>query len=324
MLSWWPFGGSSTSTAAPMRAPSGEHGSEHVQGNTLPPPAPDAGPVIDAVLTFAPNVPPPITRTHPATLRATITSEVVVKPLTKRYKFTFWTFNGSVPGPMIRARAGDTLELTHINLDPTGMAHNIDFHAVSGPGGGAGLTFVEKGEERVARFKLINPGLYVYHCAAAPLPIHVANGMYGLILVEPEEGMTHVDKEYYVMQSEFYFDAPTDGSTVIEDTSYVQGMREQPEVVVFNGECVCARAANAIILACAAGTRAGAEGALTDKQVLTAKVHDRVRIFFGERPLVALADGPGDGRGEARAPYSFGLADAPSCCARAQATAAPI
>jgi FtsP/CotA-like multicopper oxidase with cupredoxin domain len=247
-LSWWPFGGD--------KSPSGDP--------TQLPPVPDAGPVIDAELAFAPNVPPPINRTHPVTLRVRLTSEVVVKPLTKRFKFTFWTFNGSVPGPMIRARVGDTMELTHVNLDPTGMAHNIDFHGVSGPGGGAPLTYVEKGEERVSRFKLLNPGLYVYHCAAAPLPIHVANGMYGLLLVEPEEGMTHgeladpgcpragtplqarpriltggarsVDKEFYVMQSEFYFEPPTDGGVVIEESSYLQGMREQPEAVVFNGE----------------------------------------------------------------------------------------
>ena len=213
----------------------------------------------DAVLTAAPHVPPPITRKYPVTLRLTMDSRVTVAQLTSRYKYTFWTFNDICPGPFIRARVGDTLELTHVNLDPTGMAHNIDFHAVSGPGGGAPLTFVEKEQQRKSRFKLLNPGLYVYHCAAAPLPMHVANGMYGLILVEPEEGLPPVDKEYYVMQSEFYFDPPESGNTLIEEGSYGQGMKEEPEAVVFNGR----------------------EGSLTGKDMLQAKIGERVRIFFG-------------------------------------------
>ena len=193
------------------------------------------------------------------TLKLTMDSRVTIGQLTSRYKYTYWTFNDICPGPFIRARVGDTLELTHVNLDPTGMAHNIDFHAVSGPGGGAPLTFVEKEQQRKSRFKLLNPGLYVYHCAAAPLPMHVANGMYGLILVEPEEGLMPVDKEYYVMQSEFYFDPPESGATLIEDGSYGQGMKEEPEAVVFNGR----------------------EGSLTGKDMLSAKVGERVRIFFG-------------------------------------------
>ena len=118
---------------------------------------------------------------------------------------------------------------------------------------------VEKDGKKVARHKLLNPGLYVYHCAAAPLPVHVANGMYGLILVEPEEGLSKVDREFYVFQSEFYFDPPEAGATTVEECSYINGLREQAEVVVFNGR----------------------EGSMTNKEVLKANTNEKVRIFFG-------------------------------------------
>ena len=84
------------------------------------------------------------------------------------------------------------------------MPHNIDLHAVTGPGGGAASTFTAPGHESQFSFKALNPGLYVYHCATAPVGMHVANGMYGLILVEPPKGLPPVDHEYYVMQGDFY------------------------------------------------------------------------------------------------------------------------
>src|SRR5690606_37352396 len=84
------------------------------------------------------------------------------------------------------------------------MPHNIDLHALTGPGGGAASSFTAPGHSSQFSFTPLNPGLYVYHCATAPVPMHVANGMYGLILVEPKEGLAPVDREYYVMQGEFY------------------------------------------------------------------------------------------------------------------------
>lgn len=103
---------------------------------------------------------------------------------------------------------------------------------------------------KVARFRLLRPGLFIYHCAAAPLPVHIANGksrdahlrtlrhtgMYGMILVEPEEGLPQVDREFAVMQSEFYVDPPEPGdSSALAECSYTAGLQEQPELVVFNG-----------------------------------------------------------------------------------------
>jgi FtsP/CotA-like multicopper oxidase with cupredoxin domain len=161
-------------------------------------------PVEQAILTTAPNVPPPIKRRHPALVKVDMTTELKMIQLTSRYKYEAWTFNKQCPGPMIRARVGDVIELSLTNNDPTGNPHNIDCHGFEGPGGGAGLTLAQEKETKVARFKLLYPGLYVYHCAAAPVPVHVANGMYGLMLLEPENTtLPTVEKEFYVMQSEF-------------------------------------------------------------------------------------------------------------------------
>ena len=174
-------------------------------------------------------------------------------------KYAFWGFNEHTPGPFIRAREGDTLELHVANTDDSGKPHNCDLHAVTGPGGGAPVTTVVKGEERISWFKLLQPGLYFYHCAAPPVMDHIANGMYGLILVEPTRSLPKVDHEYYVMQSEFYTkDAPEDAEFL--EYSHEKGLAEHPTFVVFNGRV----------------------GSLTGKGVLRAKVGEKVRIYFGD------------------------------------------
>jgi hypothetical protein len=110
---------------------------------------------------FAPNVPPPITRKHHARIVVDMTSENVLAPISSEYKYPFWTFNGKTPGPFIRARVGDMLEVHHTNLDIDGIAHNVDFHGVAGPGGGAASTLAEKNETKIAVFKLTQPGKHV-------------------------------------------------------------------------------------------------------------------------------------------------------------------
>ena len=119
-------------------------------------------------------------------------------------EYQFWTFGGQVPGQMIRVREGDTIEVQFSNHPDSKMPHNVDFHAATGPGGGAEASFTAPGHTSTFSFKALQPGLYVYHCAVAPVGMHIANGMYGLILVEPKEGLPKVDKEYYVMQGDFY------------------------------------------------------------------------------------------------------------------------
>jgi len=245
------------------------------------------------VLTYAPEVPPFINRKQPAIVAVYLKSGRTVAEIKPGSKYEFWTFNDHVPGPFIRIREGDVLEVHHTSDDPTGMPHNIDFHAVTGPGGGAPVTTVVKGEERVAWFKALQPGLYVYHCAAPPVMDHIANGMYGLILVEPKKGLPKVDREFYVLQSEFYTpqseakdettghnhghnqdvdikelkksddfwgeDSGESKSPEILPFSHQEGLNENPTFVVFNGKV----------------------GSLVGEGVLKAKTGEKVRIYFG-------------------------------------------
>jgi len=224
----------------------------------------DSLPREQAILTQAPYVPPPIPRDYPVLLQVPLTTSTKLAQLTSQYKYEQWTFNDTVPGPFIRARVGDVVDLEFTNKDITGNPHNIDSHAFTGPGGGAALTTTEENETKSARFKLLTPGLYLYHCAAAPVPVHIANGMYGLIYVQPAEGdLPPVDREFYVMQSEFYHEPPEvldDGrpSKVVE-FSYPNGLAEEPNIVVFNGS----------------------ESALTRDKPLKAHTGETVRVFFG-------------------------------------------
>lgn len=172
--------------------------------------------------------------------------------------YKFWTFNSTVPGTFIRIRVGDEVELHVTNRSDSVMPHNIDLHAVNGPGGGAEATNVAPGKEAVFNFKALNPGLYVYHCAAAPVPLHIANGMYGLILVEPAGGLPKVDREYYIMQGEFYTKGKTDEKG-LQEFDQDKGVDERPSYVVFNGK----------------------KNALMGANALEAKVGETVRLFVG-------------------------------------------
>jgi copper-containing nitrite reductase len=212
----------------------------------------------EAGMTFAPNVPPPIHRIWPARLKVCLDAQRVVANVDGEKKYEFWTFNGRTPGPFIRARVGDVLEIHITNSDKSGKPHNIDLHCVTGPGGGATSTTVMEGDHPMALFKLLYPGLYVYHCAAPPVMDHIANGMYGLILVEPKWGLPHVDHEYYVMQSEVYAQPSKTDHNLLE-YSHALGLTETPTYIVFNGKT----------------------GALIGDGALKAKTGDKVRIYFG-------------------------------------------
>jgi len=172
--------------------------------------------------------------------------------------FTYWTFNRQVPGPMLRARVGDTVELTLFNAADSKMIHSIDLHAVTGGHGGGQHTQVAPGQEKTVTFKALNPGLYVYHCATPLVPQHIAAGMYGMILVEPEGGLAKVDREYYVMQGEMYTGRPH-GAPVHQEANLEKMANELPDYYVFNGEV----------------------GALSKTHKLQAKVGETVRIYFG-------------------------------------------
>src|SRR5688572_8389715 len=156
------------------------------------------------ILADAPMVPPPITRRQAAKLTIHLEVSEAVQRMADGVEYSYWTFGGKVPGKFIRVREGDEVEFHLENHPDSRFPHNIDLHAVTGPGGGATSSLAAPGQGAVFNFKALNAGLYVYHCATAPVGMHVANGMYGLILVEPPEGLPPVDREYYVMQGEFY------------------------------------------------------------------------------------------------------------------------
>lgn len=211
----------------------------------------------NAPMAFAPEVPAPISRSQPKHLSVNLLTTEEERPVAEGVTYEFWSYNGHTPGPFIRLRVGDNFEV-HLDNSKAKLTHTVDFHAVTGPGGGAGVLMANPGEKGAATFKAMKPGLYIYHCAAPPVPAHIANGLYGLVLVEPEEGLPKVDREYYVMQSEFYTDEEI-GSQGHHTFSSNKGYAERPEYVVFNGNTE----------------------ALTGEHSLKAKVGERVRLYVG-------------------------------------------
>jgi nitrite reductase (NO-forming) len=218
-----------------------------------------------AVAAIAPDIvrdptdlPAPIRARPPQILRVDLDTIELKGQLDNKTTYNFWTFNGKVPGPFIRARVGDTLEVHLKNDAESIMIHSVDFHAAIGPGGGAEFTQADPGQEKIVTFKALVPGLYVYHCATPSVPHHITNGMYGLILVEPEGGMPQVDREFYVMQGELYTARPF-GAQGEQEMDYEKLISERPEYFLFNG----------------------AVGALTRSHPLRARVGETVRIFFG-------------------------------------------
>ena len=111
------------------------------------------------------------------------------------------------------------------------MVHSVDFHAAIGPGGGAELSQVVPGQSKTFTFQATTPGLFIYHCGTPMIADHIANGMYGLILVEPAGGLPHVNAEYYIMQGEIYTAAPKD-KPGLQIFSEAKLMSESPEYFV--------------------------------------------------------------------------------------------
>lgn len=181
------------------------------------------------------DVPQTIAYAEDGVIEVNLTTTEVIAEMADGTTINYWTFNNTVPGPFIRGRVGDTVHLTIHNDETSLHPHNVDFHAATGPGGGAAATIVAPGETKMMTFKLLNPGLFVYHCAFGNPGLHMTHGMYGLILVEPEGGLPPVDKEFYVMQGEFYTEGAMgrDGLQLFDTQAYLDG---KPEYVVFNGK----------------------------------------------------------------------------------------
>jgi copper-containing nitrite reductase len=206
------------------------------------------------------DLPPPIGERAPAVVKVTLTSKELVGALdpASGTTYRYWTFDGKVPAPFIRVRQGDTVEVTLVNPKDSTMVHSLDFHAAIGPGGGAALTRVPPGQSKTFSFQATTPGLFVYHCGSPMIAQHIANGMYGLILVEPPGGLSHVDHEYYLMQGEIYTTAPK-GKAGLQQFSPDNLMAENARYYLFNG----------------------AVDAITKEYPLHANEGETVRIYFG-------------------------------------------
>lgn len=211
-----------------------------------------------AELTAPPFVPAPVGNRSAKKLLVDMEILEEEGTMTDGVKYVYWTFGGSVPGSFIRTRVGDEVEFTLSNHPDNKLPHNIDLHAVTGPGGGATSSFVAPGHKKTFSFKTLNPGLYVYHCATAPVGMHIANGMYGLILVEPEGGLPKVDKEYYIMQGDFYTKGEN-GEPGLQPFDMKKAVDEDADYVVFNGKV----------------------GSLTGDNAITANVGETVRLYVG-------------------------------------------
>jgi nitrite reductase (NO-forming) len=215
-----------------------------------------AAPTVESKLVPPPAVPAALPRTESHVV-VHLEAKDVEQEIAPGVTYKMWTFNGTVPGPMIRAHEGDTVEIVLTNNGSSTVSHNIDLHAVNGPGGGAGATTVAPGETKSFTFKAEASGLFIYHCAAGVVADHIANGMYGGILIEPQEGLPKVDREFYVGQSDMYTSGET-GATGLQELDMTKLLAEQPTYVVFNGNTK----------------------SLIGDNALQAKVGDTVRIYF--------------------------------------------
>ena len=218
----------------------------------------DQLPVIDAVMTHAPEVPPPVNRDHAALVKVKMETIEKTMKMADGVDYTYWTFNGDVPGQMIRVREGDTVEVEFSNNPNSTVPHNVDFHASTGTGGGAAATFTAPGRTSTFRWKALQAGLYIYHCAVAPVGMHIGHGMYGLVLVEPKEGLPKVDKEFYIVQGDFYTKGKY-GEPGLQPFDMDKAIREDADYVVFNGHV----------------------GAIAGDNALKAKVGETVRMYVG-------------------------------------------
>jgi nitrite reductase (NO-forming) len=246
-------GGAAVAQSAP--ATSGAHSGD---GHSMPTSNTTTGTAYPADRLPLPVVASPVGNRAPQLVKQEIEIREIVGYMDEGIAYEFWTFDGTIPGPMLRVRVGDTVELTLKNPAESKMAHNIDLHAVTGPGGGGHDTLVAPGQSATIRFKALNPGVYVYHCATPPIPHHISSGMYGLIVVEPEGGLPSVDREFYVMQGDFYLEGAR-GEQGLRPFSMDKMLDERPDYVVFNG----------------------AVGAIAEERAFKAQVGETVRIFFG-------------------------------------------
>lgn len=229
---------------------------EPTEPTTTAPAAADVAADAVEIVRAGDDLPAPLNRAGGKTVRVDLETKELNGFINADTTFNYWTYGGKVPGPFLRVTVGDTIELHLKNDASSKFPHSIDIHAVTGPGGGGGVSGTNPGQESVATFKALNPGLFVYHCATPDIPTHIARGMYGLILVEPKGGLPKVDKEFYVMQGDWNLKG---GDTGHQEFDVTAMDNESPKFVTFNGKVL----------------------GLTGDLVMKAKVGDKIRIFVG-------------------------------------------
>ncbi len=221
---------------------------------------------IPEVAKDASEVPPMLVRKTPSRIQYHLKVQEVIATLADGTEYLYWTFDRTVPGPMLRARVGDTIELTLENHWTSTHDHSIDLHAVTGPGGGGALTAVKPGEKKTMVFKALHAGVFIYHCATPNVPTHITNGLYGLIVIDPEEGWPAVDREFYVVQGEVYTQGGV-GQKGFQPFAPDKMMAENPVYIVLNGRVK----------------------ALTGERALQARQGETIRIFFGNAGVSRIA-----------------------------------
>ena len=215
---------------------------------------------VDLKLVAAPELPEfPECSGNPRNVRVTLETKEYEAEIAPGITYPFLSFNGAVPGPAIVACLGDWVEVTIKNPADSKHAHNVDFHAATGALGGGSVSIVGPGQQTTFRFQTLKEGAFVYHCAIAPIPFHVTSGMYGSIVVLPEGGLPEVDKQFYLMEGDFYTEPSADDpNRHVYSADRVSD--ENPSYVVTNGKV----------------------GALTGDNALQARVGETVRFFYGQ------------------------------------------
>lgn len=215
---------------------------------------------VDLQLVPAPNLPAfPECNGEPRNVRFTLETAEYEAEIAPGITFPFLSFNGAVPAPAIVVCLGDWVEVTLINPAESRHAHNVDFHAATGALGGGGVSTVSPGKQTTFRFQAIKEGAFVYHCAIPPIPMHVTSGMYGSIIVLPKGGLSEVDKQFYMMEGDFYSE-PSEDDPSRHVYSPERISNENPSFVVTNGKV----------------------GALTGDNALKVNVGEKVRFFYGQ------------------------------------------
>jgi len=228
--------GSAAFLAGCLGAPTADGGNGNGNGGEPTPSLDPAREVdVDRIAADPRDVPDPVDWDEPRTHEIEMETREVTAEVEPGVTFDYMTFEGRVPGPMVRVRRGDTVNFKLTNPEDSRMPHNIDFHAVYGPGGGADHTTIAPGEEATIEYQAMYPGVHIYHCAVPNMDHHISAGMFGAILVEPEEGLPEVDRELYFGQHELYTKGEP-GEEGHHAFDFEAMKAEDPTYVVLNGE----------------------------------------------------------------------------------------